>query len=187
MGTSGKKTNVVTFDMKVQALKKGFDSFSLPKGMQLVVDGQVMTLPAVDQQLTTIVDDNAAVETKKQDYQDAVASRRAAMPTRTSFVSKLEAGLITLLGRDSPQLRDFGIPPPKPKTPRSAASKAMSAALGISKKQQNKAKIAAALAEPQGQHLGVGPDGTLIPAANAAPAAPEASPVAPATPATPGK
>lgn len=107
-------------------LKKHF-----PNGAQSLTFGGGSVTVTVDQTvnaLQTLVDTRAAVVTARATAKVAVAAENSKMPPLLAFLRALEAYIRLNFEANDAALADFGLAPPKARTPLTAEEKAASAA-----------------------------------------------------------
>ncbi len=192
--TTTKPNSPSKFQTEVTAMISGITN-DLPTSVtSMTIAGTSMTKAQILAQLGGIETTLDMVSSTKTAYTEAVAARKAALPTDRTFYANVVMAVKQQLGASPSQLAAFGINPPKVKAKLTATalaiSKAKAAATralrGTKGKKQKKAMTLAGQATVEV----LGPDGQpIVPSANsgsgpAAPAAP-AAPVAPAPAAAP--
>lgn len=128
MATTAATKSVVGVAKKVNLMEAGFTKDFTAK-MSVTVFGTAMTQVQVLAQLASIDALNTAVANAKSALKVAEAAVTAGLPTTRTFLEGLEAAVKAQFGVRSPLLADFGIGVPAAKSTRTAAQKAVSAAL----------------------------------------------------------
>jgi hypothetical protein len=152
---------------------------NIPAKSTVVIGGVSYTQAQLVAYITTLLAPILAAQTAKQSLATAVLARKQNQLAVQTFLAEFRAALITLFGRGSPVLAQFGFTPHKAKTAtagktvvKAAKSLASRAKLGT-KGPKQKAQI---LAQPP-PDFSVAPDGkvSLLPASDASNTAPATS------------
>jgi hypothetical protein len=153
---------------------------NIPAKSAVVIGGVSYTQAQLVAYITTLLAPILAAQTAKQAFAAAVLARNQNQPTVQTFLAELRAALISLFGRGSPVLAQFGFTPYKAKTSTSgknvvkaAKSLASRAKLGT-KGPKQKAQILA----PQPPAFTVSSDGSvsLVTTGDASNSAPASAP-----------
>jgi hypothetical protein len=128
MATTKASKSVESVANKITVLEAGFNKDFTAKN-SLTLSGTAMTQVQILAQLGGYEDLYTAVATAKSALKVAEAALTAALPGIQTFIEGLVAAVKGVLGPRSPLLADFGIAVPTAKAPRTAAQKAVSAAL----------------------------------------------------------
>jgi hypothetical protein len=127
--TSRSDTKTTAADLAgsfIAGMKKRF-----PNGTQTLTFGGGTvntTVNAAIASLQAICDNRTAVTTTQADAHAAVAEENAKMPSLLAFMRAVEAFIKLNFGADASALADFGLEPPKARTPLTAEQKAVAAA-----------------------------------------------------------
>ncbi|MHB1844169.1 MAG: hypothetical protein ACYCWW_04960 [Deltaproteobacteria bacterium] len=148
------------------------------------VAGVPMTAAQILAKLQAVDGSYASVNGARVTLATAMAAWKAQLPDARAFVSEYVAALKAEFGTKNPILQSFGLSPAKPKPPRTAAEKAVSAAMGSrtrtargTKGPKQKAKITSegrpglVLVSPTGEPLEGNVPGPIAPAGGDAAAA----------------
>jgi hypothetical protein len=162
---------------KLEATLKQLDAGTLkdiPAKSNITVEGTAMTPAQIDKQIQGYLTTIDAVAPAKQAYQTAVATRMGITVEAQDFCNSLKTAVITLLGKQSAQLADFGIKPAKAETTTTAAAMVASAKRTLTRQlrgttsKKQKLSLKAGVVNPA---VTVGTDGKVsIASATAAPA-----------------
>ncbi|MHB1844560.1 MAG: WS/DGAT domain-containing protein [Deltaproteobacteria bacterium] len=114
---------------RVDNMEAGFNKNFTPK-QSLTVDGKPLTQGQLLAKLGAVGALFADITTAKNGVKVAVAAKNAALPAARQLLVDLEQALKQLYGSRSAVLPDYGINLPKPRAPRTAEEKALSAAQG---------------------------------------------------------
>ena len=162
---SNKSNNPGGFMAKLKNLDSGTQKNIVGKST-VTVTSKAMTGAQISTQIQGYESTYGAVTSARTALKQALAAWMAAEPQARQFVVDYTHALKALFGARNPILADFGINPAKPKSSRTAAQKAVSAALakltrdlrGVKGKNQKAAititgKPGLALVSPTGQIL----------------------------------
>jgi hypothetical protein len=155
-----------------------------PNGSQTLTFAGGLVTPTVDQavaKLQTILTNRTAVTTAQAAASKAVDDEDAQLPALLIFVRALIAFLRFTFGTDATALADFGLTPPKPRTPLTTEQKAAAHA-----KAEATRKARGTMGSKQKKKV-TGAPAAAAATAPATPAAPAPAPAAPATPAVTNK
>ncbi len=158
---------------------------NIPAKSAVLIGGTSYTQAQLVAYITRLLAPILAAQTAKQAFAAAVQARKQNQTAVKAFLSQLRAALISLFGRGSPVLAQFGFAPHKPKTTTAGKTVVKTAKALASRKKlgtkgpQQKAQI---LARPP-PAFSVAPDGTvsLVSDGDASSTAPAASATTAAT------
>jgi hypothetical protein len=108
----------------IAGAKKHFPNGSL----EIPIGGVSMTIDAATKELQTYVDNRAAVVAAQATARTQVAAERGKIDALNAFISAFTAFVKAAFRGKADALADFGIQPPKAKTPLTAEQKAVAAA-----------------------------------------------------------
>ena len=108
----------------IAGVKKHFPSAD----QQIPLGGATMTVGAITQQLQAYVDNRTAVVAAQATAKTKVATERAQIPNLDAFISAFRGFVKLAFGNQADSLADFGMTPPKARTPATAEEKAVAAA-----------------------------------------------------------
>src|SRR5579859_5503917 len=124
MGTTALNKRVVQVTKLLAGTKKRY-----PNGSQkLTFGGADHTVDEVNTNLQKFVDNRTAVDTAKASAKAKVDAERADLASLLAYIDEFVKFLRTTFGTAADALGDFGIPPPKARTPMTAEAKAVAAA-----------------------------------------------------------
>ncbi len=183
---NGKSNNPGGFITKLKNLDSGTQKNIVGKST-VTVTSKAMTGAQISTQIENFESTYGAVASARTALKQALAAWIAVEPQARQFVVDYSHALKALFGARNPILADFGINPAKPKSSRTAAQKAVSAALakqtrdlrGVKGKNQKAAititgKPGLALVSPTGQILASSLPGPTPPGQSGAVAVPGA-------------
>jgi hypothetical protein len=123
---NGKGTRAARAGQLIAGARKHF-----PNGSQVLTFGGGATTVTVDaavKELQTLIDNRTATTAARATARDKVQAERAQAPALVAFMNAFEELVRLLFGADTNALADFGLTPPKGRTPRTAEQKAVAAA-----------------------------------------------------------
>jgi hypothetical protein len=126
MSTQGKNSQAALAKQLIAGVNKHFPNGS----QQLQVGGATFTVTGLTTLLQSVVDNREAVEVSKAASKAKVQAEAAQAPSRRALMHALETMVRSNFGNSADVLADFGLAPPKARTPRTAEQKAVSAAKG---------------------------------------------------------
>ncbi len=163
---------------KIAALMAGTTKDIVGKAT-INVEGTAMTVAQINATLGAAAPLYAAVVTARTEAKTALTAWEAALPALKKFIAAYVLAVKNQFGAGNPQLADFGINPKKAPAKRTAAEKAVSAALARQTKAVRGPTTAKARAKitTQGSPglVLVSPDGTPIPGGVRGPTPPGSS------------
>ncbi|HEX8793345.1 MAG TPA: hypothetical protein VF765_20520 [Polyangiaceae bacterium] len=172
--TKTKKTTATRAGEVLGGMKKRF-----PNGGQKLTFGGGATTVTVDEavgNLQEIIDNRAAVTAARGAAKAKVAEENAKLPTLLAFMRALLGFIKFTFGADPEALADFGVEPPKARTPMTAEEKAIAAV-----KREGTRKARGVIGTRKRAAVKGDVNATLV----VTPAAPAATPAAPEPPAPP--
>jgi len=125
VSTARSKTTKVSL---VQNLITGANKHFPNAGQTLTFGGATRTVTALTQLLQSYVDLRSAVIASQAATKTKVAAERAQTPPLLAVIDELVAFVKVTFGNQPDALADFGLAPPKARTPRTAEQKAVAAA-----------------------------------------------------------
>jgi hypothetical protein len=123
---STKETETALATGMLPGMKKHF-----PNGSQTLTFGGGNVTATVDQAVTNLqqlIDNRTAVTTAQAAVKVALAAENGKMPALIAFLHALEAFVRLTFGASATALADFGLEPPKARTPMTAEAKAIAKA-----------------------------------------------------------
>ena len=161
---------------------------NLTAKMNLILAGVSTSQPALLAKLSAAAKLFTDVDDARSQVKQKLLAKEATLPAMRVLLEDLDAALKSKFGARSPLLADFGILPPKPKTPQTPAEKVLSAANAKRTRKihgilGSKQRAALTLAGKPGLVV-VSPTGEPMPGLAQEPIAPAGSPTG--TSATPG-
>ena len=124
MANTGKNEQAAQVANIIAGTKKRFPDGS----RQVPIRGVPMTVDEVTAKMQTFVDNRDAVEMAQAAATAKVAAERAQAPSLLAIIAAYVAFVRLTFGNSADALTDFGIPPPKARTPMTAEAKAIAAA-----------------------------------------------------------
>jgi hypothetical protein len=97
-------------------------------GQQITVGGASTTVDAAVNELQSFIDNRTAVVAAQATAKSKLSAERAALPALNAFVNAFTAFVRFMFGAQADALADFGMAPPKARTPQTAEEKAVAAA-----------------------------------------------------------
>lgn len=158
---------------KLETTLKQLDAGTLkdiPAKTSIMVAGTAMNPAQIDTKIQGFLTTIDAVAPAKQAYQTAVANRKAITVAAQTFCDALKTAVISLLGKQSAQLADFGIKPAKAKITTVAAAMVASAKRALTRQlrgttsKKQKQSVKAGVVNPA---VTIGTDGKVSVAASA--------------------
>jgi hypothetical protein len=122
------KQNKASQAAGIAALIAGFKKHYPTGSTTLQVGGASYTVDSLTTTLQGAVDQESAVEAAKTAYSAKLQAQRAQAPSNNALIKALKAYVRSTFGSSADTLADFGLSPPKARTPQSAAAKAVSVA-----------------------------------------------------------
>ncbi len=101
---------------------------NVPATASLMLNGAPLSQPQIDAKLKAYLASFAAAEAARQQYQAALAARRALTIEARDFFLQLKKALTAWFGAQNPVLADFGFRPDRPRAPRTAEQQLLAAA-----------------------------------------------------------
>lgn len=101
---------------------------NVPATASLMLNGAPLSQPQIDAKLKAYLASFAAAEAARQQYQAALAARRALTIEARDFFLQLKKALTAWFGAQNPLLADFGFRPDRPRAPRTAEQQLLAAA-----------------------------------------------------------
>jgi hypothetical protein len=98
-----------------------------PSGTQILIGGVFLTIDAILGELQTLVDNRAAVVAAQATARTKVAAEAAQLPALDATLSAFTAFVKLSYRGKADALADFGLEPPKARTPMTAEQKAVAA------------------------------------------------------------
>jgi hypothetical protein len=124
MSSPGKNSKAGQVANIITGTKKRFSNGS----QQLTVGGVTRTVDQLTAEMQTFVDNRTAVETAQAATKVKVDAERAQAPSLLAIIAAFVAYVRLTFGNSPDALADFGIAPPKTRTPLTAEAKAVAAA-----------------------------------------------------------
>jgi hypothetical protein len=174
MSTSSQKQSRTTRTAAIEHLIDGLNMHATVM-TSIVIDGVVQKTVDVVAALQKLVGTSSAVETTRASWRAAVAADKSSTAGQKAFVSSVRKAVRVAFGNKTDTLADFGLAPPKVRTPRTPQEKAASAAKAKATREARHTMGARQKAAIKGDVTGV----VVTPVTTALPATP-------ATPANPG-
>jgi hypothetical protein len=170
---NGKNSKAALVGQLIAGAKKHFPNGST----QLTLGGAPTTVDGVTSQLAGFVTNRAAVVAAQAAATTKVSAERAAMPALNALIDAFIAFVRLTFGTQADVLADFGLAPPRARTPMTAQQKAVAAA---KRQATREARGTTSAKVKKAVHGNITASLVVTPGTPAPAAAPEATPPSPA-------